>query len=298
MPTLVQYGTEVKEIDLYEIFPPNEGEINQYYGKIGSGKTANATRDIIKKLKQGKIIYASWKIDWQGYDERNSKWKLFLGLLGKRQFNNFKPENLHHVDIFDLDNLEVDGKKTGKDFVTWLSTITDCEIWLDEGHVAFDSYDKTKMELAKRNLALLTRHLDRTIVLISQRPIQIHVTFRSQVNRFYKCEKISDTKLFGVRFQKTEFQETDSDGLPNEKKKQVYNEETHMLEDTDEYEYAESQERWRGNKKIFSLYDSKYRRGNLGHSQQNYTQIFHMTWLERWQALWHTSSIKSELTKK
>lgn len=286
MPTLVYSGKKVDYVDLYELFPPNEGAISQYYGKIGSGKTYTATKDIVKRLKEGAVIYASWKIDWQGYDERTSKWQLFLGLLGKREFRVFPKENLHHVDIFNLENLEVDGKPTGKDFVSWLSGVTDCEIWLDEGHVAFDSYEKTRMDMARRNLALLTRHLDRSIVLISQRPIQIHVTFRSQVNRFFKCEKVSQSRLFGVRFQRTEFQETDGEGLPNEKRKQQYNEETHMMEDTTEYEFAESVQRYRGDKKIYAMYDSKYRRGNLGHSQPNYTQVFHMRWVERIKGLW------------
>ena len=287
MPTLVYTGTELKEINLLELLPPNEGEINTYYGMIGSGKTYTATKDILEKLKEGKIIYASWKIDWQGYDERQSKFKLLLGVLGfKKNYWHFNKENLHHVDIFNLENLQVDGKSTGKDFVTWLSTLTDCEIWLDEGHVAFDSYDKTKMEMAKRNLALLTRHLDRCIVLISQRPLQIHVTFRSQVNRFFKMEKVSDSKLFGTRFLKTEFQQTDSDGLPNEQRKKVFNEETHMLEDTEEYEFAQNQKSYRGDKKIYAIYNSKYRRNNMPQSQINYAQLFHMTWIERWKELW------------
>lgn len=288
MPTPVTVGTEIKDIDLLEIFPPDEGEINQIYGRIGAGKTYCATVDILEDLDRGQVWYTNWKIDWPGYDERTKKWYLFLGWLGlKKEFLNFPKENLHYVDLGEK-SVFVDGISTGKTFVQWISTLSDCKVALDEGHIAFDSYEMARMDLEKRNAVLWTRHFDRSYLVISQRPTAIHVTMRANVNRFFKCEKIMDFTLFWrwVRFQKTEFQDVDNTDRPDETKIKILDEQTHMLVDSDEYAHAVSQTRYWGVKKIFEKYNSKYRRAGLLSSQKNMAKVWTLTRKEAWKLLW------------
>jgi hypothetical protein len=192
MPTPVFVGTELKEIDMMVLLPPDEGEMNFIYGRIGSGKTYVAMRRMIDDLRRGVIVYTNIKVDWTGYDERSSKWLLFLGVLGlKRKFFHFTPENLHYVDLISrgaLENVVVDGKATGMDFVTWVSKITDCKCYWDEAQVLYDSYESTKVSIEKRNTVLLARHFDKTYVVVTQRPTSLHDVMRSQINRFFKME--------------------------------------------------------------------------------------------------------------
>lgn len=273
MPTPLEVGSRIENVDLLELLPPDEGEINQYYGRIGSGKTYAATADVIRELERGQIVYANWKIKWEGYDERKKRFLLFLGLLGlKRHYAKYPKNNLHFFEIKDS-------------FVEDISKLTDCKIYLDEGHIAFDSYEMAKMKIEKRTAVLHTRHFDRTIIVISQRPTAIHVTLRANVNRFYKCEKTTDWNLFWKwriqRFLKTEFQDVTQNDVPDETK--IINEETH--EETDEYAKAVSTESYWGKKKIFQAYDTKYRREGMATSQTNFAQIYYLKWIERFKQI-------------
>lgn len=285
MPTPIKVGTEIKEINFLEALPPDEGEINFIYGRIGAGKTYCGTSDILEDLKRGQIWYVNWKIKFDGYDERSSKWRLFLGILGlKKQFYYFPETNLHYMNITDPNNVWVDNKATGLDFVSWIATITDAKMAFDEAHIVWDSYQTIKIDPRLKNAALWTRHFDRSYLLISQRPTNIHVQLRANVNRFYKCEKTSDFKIFGKRWQrflKTEFQDTDNYDRPDETKIKKLNEDTHMLEDTNKYQFAVSEKRYFGKKKIFEAYDTKYRREGLATSQPNYAQLYQLRWIER-----------------
>lgn len=289
MPTPISIGTELKEIDLLKILPPDEGEINQIYGRIGSGKTYCATKDIIDDLNRGQIWYCNWKIRWEGYDERNSRLALLLGSLRfKKQYRVYEQKNLHYVDLYNLENIIVDNVPTGKDFISWLSTITDAKLAFDEGHIAFNSYEKTRISMDRINAVMWARHFDRSYLIISQRPSAIHITLRANVNRYFKCEKITDFKIGKIhlqRFRKTEFQDTTESDIPNEAKIKKLNEKTHMIEETDEYQYAISQKGYWANKKIFAAYDTKYRRQQLGTSQPNYAKIFILTAKEAWKKL-------------
>lgn len=289
MPTPITVGTEIKEIDLLQILPPDEGEINQIYGRIGSGKTYCATKDIIKDLNRGQIWYTNWKIKWDGYDQRNNKFLLLLRSLGFNiKFKKYDKENLHYVDLYDLQNISVDGKQTGKDFISWLSTITDAKLAFDEGHIAFNSYEKTRINMDRINAVMWARHFDRTYLIISQRPSAIHITLRANVNRFFKCEKIVNFKLGKIhlqQFKKTEFQDTTENDTPNEEKIKKLNERTHMIEETEKYQYAISEKTYWGRKKYFEAYDTKYRRQQLGTSQPNYAHLYGLTQAEAWKTL-------------
>lgn len=260
MPTPIQIGTEIKEIDVLDMLPPDEGEINITYGRIGTGKTTIGTKRIIEQLNRGVVVYANWKIKWDGYDERKNKGLLFLGLIGMKKFYfNFPKENFHYFPI-----------KT--DFIEKLAVLTSCSVHLDEGHIPFDSYEATRMDVEKRSAVFSTRHYDRSMYIYTQRANSVHVNLRGNSNRFYKCEKIIDWKIFGhrfIRFLVTEFQDLTVNGGIDETK--ITDEEG---KETNEYKFAVSEQTYWGRKKIFEKFDSKYLRGDTPESQKNNAQIY------------------------
>lgn len=292
MPTPVEIGRRVENIDMLELLPPDEGEIDQIYGRIGSGKTYCATKDIIKDLNRGQIWYTNWKINWNGYDQREKLLFIILGILGlKRKYYYFPKENLHYVDLLNLDNVIQDGKQTGKNFIEWLGQLTDCKIAFDEGHIQFNSYEKTRVNMKKLDTIYTARHFNKTYLIVSQRPTAVHVAARANVNRFFKCEKILDIKIFKrriLKFRKTEFQDTSENDIPNE----IRVRDPKTGEETEEYKFAVSQRTYWGNKKIFKSYDSKYRRQNAPTSQINYAQLMNLTWKDTWTTLRNKIKIK------
>jgi len=242
------------DFDWHNFFPAQEGEIDQYFGKIRNGKTYIATSDAYKDLRKGRIVYANWKIQWKGYDERTSRWWLFWGAIGiKKLYKKFPKENFHYLPV-------------DANFFSVFETLTDCIVYLDEGHIAFDSYEMAKMDIGRRAAVLHTGHYDRTIKIISQRPTAIHVTLRANVNRFYQCVKIIDLKkipllrkiLPPVRlFKRVEYQETTG-------------------AETVDLNMPEGAKFYWGKKKVYELYDTKYMRGDTPDSQPNYAEMFKM----------------------
>lgn len=280
MPTPIQIGNEIKFVDIFEILPPQEGEINIYYGRIGTGKTYAGTKNILEELKQGNVVYANWKIKFEGYDERKSKWKLFLGLIGlKRKFLYVPPENFH---FWDFTRQTIDGIQCFP-FIDQLALLNDCSIHLDEGHIPFDSYEATRMSEQKRSTIFATRHYDRKLTIYTQRANSVHVNLRGNANRFYKCEKLTDWEIFKkrwIQFQVTEFQDLTSTGSVDESE----------ILDKDgmpsgEYKYAIDQKTFWGKKEIYQSYETKYLRGNTKHYQPNNSKIYEIKSKESWQEL-------------
>jgi len=146
-----------------------EGEITLRYGKIGQGKTYGATADVLDDLKRGWIVYTTWQINFNGYDQRDSIFWPFASLLfpWKNEFKVIPKENLRYIDIFD------------DAFLESFEKLKNCKVYLDEGHIAFDSYEMSKASLKKRASILHTRHFNRSINIISQRPTAIHVAMRA-----------------------------------------------------------------------------------------------------------------------
>lgn len=265
MPTtVIDKDGNVQEIESLYLIPPQEGELNQYYGRIGNGKTYAATRDAWEYLQAGYIVKTNWRIAWPGRDERKEFWKIFLGMLGlKKEFLIFPKENLQFF-------------KVDENFYDWIGKQTSCIIFIDEGHIAYDSYKLAKMSMEERLTVLNTRHYDRIVNVISQRPTAIHSVIRGNVNRFYKCELIS--QIFGAKhFKKTEFQDT-KDDVPDETRIKELDEETHMMVDTDEYEFAISEKTYWGTRKWYRRYDSKYLRGDAPESQKDLVRIEKIKW--------------------
>jgi len=241
-------------IDVNEIFPAGEGSINQYSGQIGSGKTYAATADILELLKNGHVVYANWQIKFDGFDERNDRWLLFLRWLGfKIKFDEFPKGNFHYIPP--------------EEWTTeFISGLTDCDIFLDEGHNYLNSYEKTNVNLGKLNMVYMTRHFNRTLNIISQRQTAIHVSARANVNRFYVCEKDSFLFLWTI-FYKREFQEVSGDERVDVESEPV------------------SVKRYFPKQKIFDAYDTRYLRGESGMSQKNLARQWIMGREDAWRRL-------------
>jgi len=239
---------QINSIDLLDLFQANEGEITQRYGRIGQGKTYGATVDVLDELRRGHVVYVNWKFDFNGIDQRED-WLFIIGSLlfpWRRRFYNFPRENLHFIKI--------DG-----DFLNVFEKLTDCSVYLDEGHVVFDSYEMAKMSMQKRVSVLHTRHFNRSINIISQRPTAIHRMMRANVNRFFKYEKLI-SKPF-ILFRRTEYQDMEDENVDENSPMGV--------------------KLYIGRKKIYNMYNSKYLRGDTPDSQKVMFQAFELNYFKR-----------------
>lgn len=251
-------GEEVREIELLDLFPASEGMITQYYGRIGSGKTYAATNDVLDLLRRGKVVYTNWKLKYDGYDERKSFAYAFMSVLfpWRKRFFYFPKENLRFIEV-------------DKDFHEKFAKLTDCHVFLDEGHVAFDSYEMAKMSIEKRKAILHTRHYNRSIHIISQRPTAIHVTMRANVNVFYKCECYFRWGNI-IRFRRLEFQDLLNETVDEDPEKII------------------SIKRYWGKQKVFDAYDTKYLRDGLAPSQQVKFKAYDVPYNSRLGLLWRS----------
>jgi len=252
MATHVIVGNKVQEIELLNLFPPSAGEITQRYGRIGSGKTYGATVDVLDELSRGHVVYVNWHFNFEGFDQRQSLLYIVGSLLfpWHNRFYKFPKENLKYIEI-------------DEHFIDKFAELTDCSVYLDEGHVVFDSYEMAKMSMKKRTAVLHTRHFDRSINIISQRPTAIHVMMRANVNRFYKYECLFKSPF--ILFRRTEYQD--------------------MTDETVDEEQPLSTKLYIGKKRIFNMYNSKYLRGNLPPSQKVAFEAYDLNYWQRIEAL-------------
>lgn len=263
MSTVIAHAGKAVEVDvLRDLFEAEEGSIVQYYGRIGNGKTYNATADIIEDLRNGMVVYANWHLDLTGisFDQKDSTLYTLMGLIGvKKRFYKFLPENLHYLAI-------------DEDFMNVFPNLTDCKVYLDEGHIVFDSYQMTKLSMEKRASILHTRHFNRTIAIISQRPTAIHVSARANVNIFYKCEKIMSWPF--LAFRRSEYQDMVSAG-----------------ETVDDEAKPISTKWYFASKTVLNAYNTKYLRGGIPRSQEVHFEAFDFSYKERVVAFFDTFTI-------
>lgn len=226
----------IKPVEQMKI-PEVEGSIDLIYGGLGGGKTYVATAEILKDLYRGVPVFATWPIKFDGLDESKSFLSLFLGVFGlKRRYRIIDKSNFHYVP---LERLMDDS------FIDEIESLVDCVLYVDEGYAArlFDSYRKTNMGTRQRMAVYGTRHFNRRIVIVAQRPNAIHVSSRSMVNRFFKCEQPFPFlyRLLHVRFFiKTEFQD--------------------MIDETVDEEKPLRTKFFFGSPRVYKAYDSKYLR--------------------------------------
>jgi len=242
--------------ELLEVFDAQEGEIQSWSGSIGSGKTYGATKRAIKDLLNGKVVYTNWHIDLEGFDadQRNSFAHAFWNFtfFRKRFYKIDIKKNWHY---YDLDSSGI---------VDFISNLTDCTVYADEGQDIFDSYEGTKMSKAKRKSLTRTRHLNKTLVIISQRPQAIAVTARANVNQFFRTiKKLSWPFLY---FQVLATEDIDASNMPL-------------------WDNAQVVDRYFGNKKIYNAYNSWYLRKGIPKSQEVYFEAYDLTLKQRAQLL-------------
>jgi len=231
--------------ELIDLFEPSEGTIDLVYGRIGNGKTYCATEMILDDLRNGHVVYCNWHINYDGTDERKMFIPVLRGLIMPffKRYYEFPRENLIY---FNPDDVTVE----------FLNSLTDCDVFIDEGQWLLDSYEGNKFSKEKKRLLLHTRHLNRSLNIISQRTQAVQVTARGQVNRFFKCEKKMQFPL--LIFKRTEYQDMKDN-------------------DVDETSDPVSEKVYFAKKKVMSAYDTKYLRAGIPKSQEVYFDAYAYT---------------------
>lgn len=233
---------------LVDVFSAQEGEIIQLIGGIGQGKTYQATRMALDYLRKGRVVYTNWHLILpEYYDQRESLLHLFFNsvFFRKRYYRIPLGKNWHYYDI---DEFGVVDK---------IAALTDCVVFCDEGQDLFDSYEGTAMSKKKRKSITRTRHLRKTLIIVSQRAQAIAVTARANVNIFYKTEKVQFPFLppfFKIR----QTEEMDNQNFPLWENSKVF--------------YSAF-----ANKKVFNAYNSWYLSNGVPKSQDVYFDAFDLT---------------------
>jgi len=217
-----QLGKQVKSEDLQGYFEAPEGSIELIYGRIRQGKSTHAVRLMYNSLKEGRVIYSNLMLDLsqESFDQRDNFHDVFWKtIFGKKRFFSFDKKNYHWFNptTGECDGVQVfDPNKKG-DEIRWLNTLTDCEIFYDEGQWLLDSYEMTNVSVEKRKLITETGHNNRKIYIIAQRTQSVHVNARGNVNIFWKCKKVPFffwTMLVVYEFQDMKGQDVDEDTEP------------------------------------------------------------------------------------
>jgi len=260
-----QLGQKVE--DFKEIGIPDEGSANIYYGLIRNGKSYGATADIIEEVKKGRLVYASWPIKLEAFDDRKSFFMVVMNILlfRKRFYKINCPNNFHWINA---EKGEVDGvptfPPTAMGYIKYLNDLNHCSIYIDEAWRVIDSYKGTYIGDEGRNLILVTGHKYRTVNLITQRPTAVHVSARGNCARFYKFVKIGTWPV--PRFARYEFQEMTGETV--DETKDPISVKTYWL-----------------SKKVANAYNSHYY-GELDPLHDKDTEAYDLTLKERFIALY------------
>lgn len=242
--------------------PEVEGEIQMIYGPIGGGKNTLATTQILKDLQKGMTVFATWKVKFDGLDERKSIFAVILGIFGlKRKYYRISGENFHYLSLKEM---------MQEDFMKKLYGMTNLAIYVDEAYAArlFDSYRKTSLSVEERMAVYITRHVNRKFVIVAQRTNAIHVSSRALVNRFYKCEQLMPifiAKWLGLYiFRRTEFQDMQDETVDETKP------------------YATTIKFMRSTNPVFKAFDSKYMREGMVDRYIPDNSVFDYGYISRW----------------
>lgn len=255
-------GKRVIDInELVDVFEAQEGIIEQIIGKTGNGKTYEATRRAWDFLTQGYVVYTTWHLVLpERYDERNNLFKLLFSifLFWRKRFYAFDlKKNWHHLDI------------DREDLIEYVSNLTDCIVMLDEGQDIFDSYEGIGMSKMKRKTLTRTRHLRKTLIIISQRAQAVAVTARANVTFFYKCVKTRAWWFpFITYFKVYRTEEMDNQNFP------IWEAPLQKWE-------AELWQSHFASKLIYDMYNSWYLRAGVKKSQEIFFEAYDLSWGDR-----------------
>jgi len=248
------------------LFKAEEGMVQLIYGRIRQGKSTEAVRRMYESLTNGRVVYSNIRLDLSSveFDDRLDISVATSNFLrSDRRFYRFRKENFHW---FDPSAGICDGKRVfdpqikGAE-IAWLNTLTDCEIYYDEGQWLLDSYESTFASVEKRKFITETGHMNRLIVIIAQRTQSVHVNARGNVNQFFRCQKITKW-LFFRALRVEEFQDMKGN-------------------DVDEDAEPVSVHEFMANKKYWRLFNTHYLRAGRPASQQVAFDAYDLSFDER-----------------
>jgi hypothetical protein len=257
-------------IDLTDIvanFEADEGDVEHIIGKTGQGKTYEATRRALRYLRQGSVLYTTWRLNLPEYfDERDSIWHLILNtLLFRKVFHRFDyRKNWHHINLDDY--MDDTGVFDTEKFAIFLATRTDCIFMLDEGQDVFDSHQRAG-KIARQTITR-TRHMHKKLILISQRAQAVDVTARGNVTYFYRCTCLN------IPFLPKYFKVHISDEIDNAQNYPIW-----------ERHDSTGKVVWKAplyysgfaRKSVYAAYDSWYMRKNMVRSQDIHLLAYELT---------------------
>lgn len=256
-------GKRVIDISqLVDVFEAQEGEIQHIIGKTGNGKTYEGTRRALEYLRQGYVVYTTWHMVLPDiFDEREDGESLiFKTLFGRKQFYVFDYKK--NWNFLDIDR---------PDLVEFVAGLTDCIVFLDEGQDIFDSYEGTGMSKEKRKSLTRTRHMRKTLIIISQRAQAVAVSARANVTFFYKCVKgYAWFWPFLPYFKVYRTEEMDDSNFP--------------VWETEDYKAP----LWRSHfasKEVYESYNSWYLRAGLPKSQEVSFEAYDLSFRDKIKAL-------------
>lgn len=261
-PTLP--GKKVIDItDLLEIFEAQEGIIEHIIGKTGNGKTYYATLRAWELLMQGNVVYTTWKLILPDvYDQRNDFSTVFWKtVFGKKQFYSYDlRENWRWIDI------------ERPDLKEYIASLTDCFVFLDEGQDIFSSHDRIDGQ-ARRTITR-TRHMRKTLIIVSQRAQAVDTNARANVTFYYKCVKYRAWFWpFKPYFKVFVTEDMDDNNIP------VWEE--HIPYSNGKVWRAPIHRRYFYSKKISNLYNSWYLRDGIEKSQEVHFDAYELSFFDK-----------------
>jgi len=268
-------GKKVIDIsDLLDVFEAQEGIIEHIIGKTGNGKTYYATLRVWELLMQGNVVYTTWKMILPPvYDERSDFNTVFWKtVFGKKQFYSYNLlENWRWIDI------------DRPDLVPFIASLTDCYVFLDEGQDVFSSHDR--IDKTARKAITRTRHMRKTLVIVSQRAQAVDTNARANVTYYFKCVKrVAWFWPFRPYFFVFVTEDMDDNNIP------VWEE--HIPYSNGKVWRAPIHRKYFASKKIYALYNSWYLREGIEKSQEVNFDAYELSFIEKLMAL------KIAVTKK
>lgn len=272
-------GVKVRDLsELVDTFEAQEGEIQQIIGKTGNGKTYEGTRRALEYLKRGYIVYTTWKLILPDvYDERQNLLPLLARtLFFKSRFYKFDfRKNWHFLDI------------DRPDLNQYLAGLTDCIVFLDEGQDVFDSRERP--DKPTRKILTRTRHMRKTLIIISQRAQAVEVTARANVTYFYRCEKtVAWFWPFKAYFKVYRTEEMDDSNFP------IWEE---RMPDGEMWKAPVWHSHF-ADQKIYDTYNSWYLRAGVAKSQEVYFEAYDLTFKDKVKSIWRAVFPIKELPPK